>query len=72
MYFNPLAWQFLFVFGAWYAEWGAGRLKGIIRLRATLLLAVLYVAFGLIVTLSWRIEPLKWLIPDVTSLIYPI
>jgi OpgC protein. len=29
-------------------------------------------AFGLIVTLSWRIESLKWLIPDVISLIYPI
>ena len=67
LYFNPLAWQFLFVFGAWYAGWGAGRLKGIMRLRATLLLAVFYIVFGLIVTLSWRIEPLKWLIPDVIS-----
>ena len=72
LYFNPLAWQFLFVFGAWYAGWGAARLKGIMRLRATLLLSVLYVAFGLIVTLSWRIKSLKWLIPDVISLIYPI
>jgi hypothetical protein len=72
LYFNPLAWQFLFVFGAWYAGWGAGRLKGIMRSRATLLLAVFYIAFGLIVTLSWQIEPLKWLIPDVISLIYPI
>ena len=58
LYFNPLAWQFLFVFGAWYAGWGAGRLKGVMRLRVTLLLAVLYVAFGLVVALSWRIEPL--------------
>ena len=72
LYFNPLAWQFLFVFGAWYAGWGSGRLKEIMRLRATLLLAVFYIAFGLIVALSWRIEPLKWLIPDVISLIYPI
>ena len=72
LYFNPLAWQFLFVFGAWYAGWGAGRLKGVMRLRVTLLLAVLYVAFGLVVTLSWQIEPLNWLIPDVVSLIYPI
>lgn len=72
LYFNPLAWQFLFVFGAWFAAGGAGRLNGIMRSRATLMLAVLYVAFGLIVALSWRIEPLKWLIPDVTSLIYPI
>ena len=72
MYFNPLAWQFLFVFGAWYAGWGAVRLKEIMRLRTTLVLAMVYIAFGLIVALSWRIEPLKWLIPDMISLIYPI
>jgi hypothetical protein len=72
LYFNPLAWQFLFVFGAWFASAGAERLNGVMRSRATLLLAVLYVAFGFIVALSWRIEPLKWLIPDVISLIYPI
>jgi hypothetical protein len=72
MYFNPLAWQFLFVFGAWYAGFGAGRLKEMMRLRATLVLAAAYIVFGLIVALSWRIGPLKWLIPDVISLIYPI
>jgi len=73
LYFNPLAWQFLFVFGAWYAGWGAGQLKGIIRSRATLLLAVLYIGFSLIVALSWRFEPLTLLIPDVVSgLLYPI
>lgn len=73
LYFNPLAWQFLFVFGAWYAGWGAGRLKGIMRSRATLALAALYIVFSLFVTLSWRFEQFKWLIPDVISgLIYPI
>ena len=73
LYFNPLAWQILFVFGAWYADRGAERLKAILHSRATLLIAVLYIAFSLVVTLSWRIEALKWLIPDVISgLIYPI
>ncbi len=73
MYFNPLAWQLLFVFGAWYADQGAGRLKAIVQSRATLWLAVLYLAFSLIVTLSWQIVSLKWLIPDVVSEhIYPI
>jgi hypothetical protein len=73
LYFNPLAWQILFVFGAWYADQGAGRLKTIVHSRATLLLAVLYLAFSLVFTLSWQIEPLKRLIPDVVSgLIYPI
>ncbi|MGB9115263.1 OpgC domain-containing protein [Bradyrhizobium sp.] len=73
LYFNPLAWQILFVFGAWYADRGAGRLKTIVQSRGTLWLAVLYLAFSLIVTLSWQIEPLTWLIPDaVSKLIYPI
>ena len=73
MYFNPLAWQFLFVFGAWYADGGAGRLGAIVRWRGTLGLAVLYLALSLVVALSWQIEPLGWLIPDMVSgLIYPI
>jgi hypothetical protein len=72
MYFNPLAWQFLFVFGAWYAGWGAGRLEQIMRSRVTLVLAAVYILFGLIVALSWRFEQLKWLMPDAISVIYPI
>jgi hypothetical protein len=72
-YFNPLAWQFLFVFGAWYAAAGARRLTAIVWSRVTLWVALIYLAFGLVVVLSWRIEPLKWLIPDVVpGLIYPI
>ena len=73
LYFNPLAWQILFVFGAWYADRGGERLRAVVHSRTTLLVAVLYLALGLIVTLSWQIEPLKWLIPDaVSGLIYPI
>ncbi|MGO8908118.1 MAG: OpgC domain-containing protein [Bradyrhizobium sp.] len=73
MYFNPMAWQLLFVFGAWYADQGAGRLKMMVQSRAALWLAALYLALSLVVTLSWQIEPLKWLIPDVVSQhIYPI
>jgi hypothetical protein len=73
LYFNPLAWQVLFVFGAWYAYRGPGRLKTILRSRAVLALAALYLAFSLVITLSWQIEALKGFIPDVVSnLIYPI
>ena len=73
LYFNPLAWQVLFVFGAWYAYEGAGRLKTIMRSRAVLVLALLYLAFSLVITLSWQIEALKGFIPEaVSSLIYPI
>jgi hypothetical protein len=73
LYFNPLAWQILFVFGAWYANEGALRLKTIVQSRAVLVLASLYLAFSLIIALSWQIEPLKGFIPDaISSLIYPI
>jgi hypothetical protein len=73
LYFNPLAWQVLFVFGAWYADEGAGRLKTIMQSRAALVLALLYLAFSLVITLSWQIEALEGFIPDVVSnLIYPI
>lgn len=73
LYFNPLAWQVLFVFGAWYADAGAGRLKTLVQSRAVLVLAVVYLAFSLAVTLSWQIKVLEELMPEALSkLIYPI
>jgi hypothetical protein len=73
LYFNPLAWQVLFVFGAWYAYEGAGRLRKIVQSRAALVLAMLYLAFSLAVTLSWQIKALEGFLPDaVSKLIYPI
>jgi hypothetical protein len=72
LYFNPLAWQVLFVFGAWYADEGA-RLRTIVQSRAVLMLASLYLAFSLAVALSWQIEALEGFIPAaVSELIYPI
>jgi hypothetical protein len=73
LYFNPMAWQILFVFGAWYADRGAARVKAIVHSPAALLIAVLYIGFSLVITLSWRFEALNWLIPEeVSRLIYPI
>jgi hypothetical protein len=73
LYFNPLAWQVLFVFGAWYAYDGADRLRTIMQSRAALLLATLYLAFSLAVALSWQFKALEGFLPDVLSkLIYPI
>jgi hypothetical protein len=73
LYFNPLAWQVLFVFGAWYADKGAGRLRPVVRSRPVLALAMLYLAFSLAIALSWQIKPLEGFIPEaVSKLIYPI
>jgi hypothetical protein len=73
MYFNPFAWQFLFVIGAWYAYNGTGRLRAILQSRAVLVLALLYLVFSLLVTLSWEFKAVEGLVPDaVSKLIYPI
>jgi len=73
LYFNPLAWQMLFVFGAWCADQGGLRLKSFMRSSALLLLAAIYLAFSLFIALGWQIEPLQNLVPDfVSRLIYPI
>lgn len=73
LYFNPLAWQILFVFGAWYANEGTLRLKTIVQSRTVLVLASLYLALSLAIALSWEIEPLQRLMPDaIAKLIYPI
>jgi len=72
-FFNPLAWQALFVFGAWYVYEGADRLRTIVQSRAALLLAMLYLAFSLAVALSWQFKALEGFMPDALSkLIYPI
>jgi hypothetical protein len=73
LYFNPLAWQVLFVFGSWYAYEGAVRLRKIVQSRAALLLAMLYLTFGLAVALSWKIRELEGImLNSLSALIYPI
>lgn len=73
LYFNPFAWQFLFVIGAWYAYAGTASLRPILNSRALLIGALSYLAFSLVVALSWEYKTLEGLIPSaVTSLIYPI
>ena len=73
LYFNPFAWQFLFVIGAWYSCHCAPWLRAIVQSRVVLVLAIAYLAIGLIIALSWKFTSLAWLIPtDVAKLIYPI
>ena len=72
-FFNPLAWQLLFVFGAWCALGGADRLGAAIRSRATLALAIAYVVFAFAVTLTWHVPRFAHYMPRLLAeLIYPI
>ena len=73
VYFNPLAWQFLFVIGAWYSCHCAPSLHAIVQSRVVLVLALVYVTVCLVIALSWKFTSLAWLIPPtVGELIYPI
>ena len=73
-YFNPFAWQLLFVFGAWCALGGAEKLSMLLRSRVTVTIALLYLLFAFLITLTWyfpRLEHMfvpKWLADH----IYPI
>src|SRR5579883_1324733 len=73
LYFNPFAWQFLFVIGAWYSCHCAPMLLRIVQSRVVLVLALAYVAVCLLIALSWKFTSLAWLVPPaIAELIYPI
>ena len=72
-FFNPFAWQLLFVFGAWCAMGGAERLSGVLRSRVTLAIAIGYLVFAFLITMTWHIPALGQFVPDrLAELIYPI
>jgi hypothetical protein len=65
-FFNPYAWQLLFVFGAWCALGGAQRMSRILTSRITLALAAAYLAFSCAVAITWYIPKIDWM-PDVLA-----
>jgi hypothetical protein len=72
-FFNPFAWQLLFVFGAWCALGGAQRLSGVLRSPVVLSIAVAYLLFALCITLTWHFEPLARFVPNwLSDWMYPI
>jgi len=72
-FFNPFAWQLLFVFGAWCALGGAQRLAPVLRSRTTLVVAIAYLIFAFLIVLTWYVEPLGRLVPNwLSEWMYPI
>jgi hypothetical protein len=72
-FFNPFAWQLLFVFGAWCALGGAERLAGVMRSRTVFAIAVAYILFAFAITLTWYVEPLGRFVPSwLSDWMYPI
>jgi hypothetical protein len=71
--FNPLAWQLLFVFGAWCALGGARNLARWMNSPVLVGLAVAYLLFAFFIALTWYFPRLGFYVPRfVSELIYPI
>ena len=71
--FNPLAWQLLFVFGAWCALGGAKRMSGILSSNVTLWICIAYLAAAFFVTLTWYVPQLGHVLPRrLEQWMYPI
>jgi hypothetical protein len=71
--FNPLAWQLLFVFGAWCALGGARRMSAIISSNVTLWICIVYLLAAFYVTLTWYVPAMNHMLPKrVEQWMYPI
>ncbi|MPT24426.1 MAG: OpgC domain-containing protein [Starkeya sp.] len=72
-FFNPFAWQLMFVFGGWCGLGGSDRLSVLVHSRLVLALSVLYLALSLAVVTSWYWPPMDGFVPPaVGDIIYPI
>ena len=71
--FNPFAWQWLFVCGAWCALGGARRMSRFLSSQVTLWISFAYLFAAFCVTLTWYFPQLKYLMPHwLEQWIYPI
>jgi hypothetical protein len=71
--FNPLAWQLLFVFGAWCALGGARRMSNILSSPITIGVSFAYLFAAFVVTLTWYVPALNHVLPRrLEQWMYPI
>ena len=71
-FFNPLAWQLLFVFGAWCAMGGAARMSRLLSSRVTIWICFAYLFAAFCVALTWSVPQLGRLPNIVEQWMYPI
>jgi hypothetical protein len=63
-YFNPLCWQVLFMFGAWFALGGALNSRSVIRSPWLLYIGGAYLIFAAVMTLAGNIHALGAMFPE--------
>src|SRR6266702_555650 len=72
-YFNPFAWQLMFVFAAWCGVGGAAKLAFLIRSRVALIVAAAWIVFAFLIVMTWHVAFLESLVPKwMIKAIYPI
>jgi hypothetical protein len=72
-YFNPFAWQMLFVFAAWCGTGGVNRIWPIVQSRLALIAAIIWIVFAFLIVMTWHIAALDALVPKwMIKIIYPI
>jgi hypothetical protein len=72
-YFNPFAWQLMFIFAAWCGTGGVNRIWPIVQSRLALAAAGLWILFAFLVVMSWHFAILgAWIPAWLSKIIYPI
>ncbi len=72
-FFNPLAWQLIFVFGAWCGLGGPQRLGPIVQSPWVTGIAVAYLVFAFLIVMTWYFPSLQHFVPRwLADAMYPI
>jgi hypothetical protein len=72
-FFNPLAWQLIFVVGAWCSVGAPDRVYQLARSRVVLGVAIAYLAIAFLIVMTWYFPRYGVLIPKrVQDWMYPI
>ncbi len=72
-YFNPFAWQLLFIFAAWCSVGGAAKYWNLIQSRIVFAISLAWIAFAFMIVMTWHSDFLASLIPKwMLKAIYPI
>jgi hypothetical protein len=73
-YFNPFAWQFLFVFGVWCGFGGGPTVRTAALSRpAVTIVAVAWLVFSFLIVMTWHVPTLERFVPQaLIHAIYPI
>jgi hypothetical protein len=72
-YFNPFAWQLLFVFGMWCGFGGGPTVRSAAFSRPITLLAAAWLVFAFLIVMTWHLPTLARFVPEALSqAMYPI